>query len=116
MKTIILLLSLIALTACGQKSSNATLEVTQGFAFTSTGFGGGLIVSGQNLSTGQRFSSAITNGTSVNLNLPNGDWQFYAMGFENIGMSGIRKCGASKASLGGGRYKCRHHDHNRRLC
>lgn len=101
LKYLTLLTMLFSLVACQENKTSATLEVAKSFVINSSGFGGGLIISGHNLSTGQRFSRALTAGVSFSTELPNGNWKFYAMGWPNAYMSGTPKCGHTQAELNG---------------
>ncbi|MBY0516612.1 MAG: hypothetical protein K2P81_06885 [Bacteriovoracaceae bacterium] len=100
--TLISLLLLLTLVSCGQKGSNATLSVTKGFTASNSGFDGGLVVFGNNPSTGQKFSYTIASGTSTNINLPNGTWNFYSVGWDGATpMKGNAYCASTSKTLDG---------------
>lgn len=77
----ILTTSLLMLMGCGSKESNVSLKVTSGFALSSAGYTGGLVVSGKN-STGQRFVKTVFGGSSLSVVLPDGSWELSVVGWD----------------------------------
>lgn len=90
----------------GGGTTGASLEVVNAFSLASGGYDGGLIITGENRSTGKKFSVALTGSTTTKLDLPNGDWVFRAVGWEgdadlSLKFSGNPLCGFAEANLNG---------------
>ena len=101
MKTIILIASLLLLSACGGGQQTSTsLEISKSFAVTNPSYGGGLVVSGKNLTTGQNFSVGLIGKTTVNYSLDAGNWIFTAVGWDGGGSVGTEKSFAGKPYCG----------------
>lgn len=106
-QNLILLFSLAGLAGCGAGgTTSATLEVSRAFATTNTTFGGGLIISGKNLSTGKSFSQGLTASKEFRTSLEKGKWKIVAVGWDGGGSSGTEKlfagvpyCGSVEADL-----------------
>ncbi|MBY0516976.1 MAG: hypothetical protein K2P81_08715 [Bacteriovoracaceae bacterium] len=87
MRLLGLLFLIIFATACGGKNSNTNIKVT-----TSALFGGsaalqnisegGLMLWGVN-DKGNRFGQTLEDADTINLDLPNGTWTFYAVAWDN---------------------------------
>jgi hypothetical protein len=106
LQNLLLLLSLIALAGCGAGGSNTSLEVSRAFATTNTSFGGGLIISGKNLTTGRFFSQGLTTSKDFRTTLEKGKWKISAVGWDGGGSPGTEKlfagvpyCGSVEADL-----------------
>ncbi len=104
MKTIalksLLLLTLLLLSACGQKQNSKTLKVSAGFALSSGGFTGGLVVRALG-PAGQKFTATAVTGTSLNIPLGNGNWTFWVSGWDGGSpFVGDQYCGTSSFNLG----------------
>jgi hypothetical protein len=99
-KLLVLAVGLIQLTSCGNKSANVNLEVTSSF-MTPAGFTGGLIAYGESQS-GEKFSASANAGQKISVNLNNGIWSIYVIGWEgsNLKFRGTKSCGASTLNLG----------------
>lgn len=99
---------LITLTSCGGGgTSGAKLEIVNSFAVAGNKFDGGLIITGKN-STGATFSIALGAGGTAELELPNGSWNFWAVGWSGDAAQPVLKfsnatfCAATSANLNGG--------------
>ncbi|MCM2350443.1 MAG: hypothetical protein NDI69_10515 [Bacteriovoracaceae bacterium] len=92
--TIVLLTLLSTLAGCGGAGqSSAKLEVSKAFAMTNPYFGGGLMIHGSS-STGQHFTLALDSNLEKTIQLENGTWSFYAVGWDgNQKFVGNRQCG-----------------------
>lgn len=103
MLNVLILLSLLAVTACSQSGSNANLKVTNTFALgdiaSSPMAAGGLMIWGQG-PDGQAFGRVLNGASEVSVNLPNGEWTFYAMAWSET-LAGTPSCALGKASLTG---------------
>lgn len=66
-------------------------------------FAGGFAIFGSN-DTGDRFSYTVIDDSVIpSMDLPNGNWSFWAIGWDNANkLEGTTKCGASTAVLQGG--------------
>ena len=101
MKQIILIAPLLVLSACGGGQQTSTsLEISKSFAVTNPSYGGGLVVSGKNLTTGQNFSVGLVGKTTVNYSLDAGRWIFTAVGWDGGGSLGTEKSFAGKPFCG----------------
>lgn len=91
---IVLLTFLSTLAGCGGAGqSSAKLEVSKAFAMTNPYFGGGLMIHGSS-STGQHFTIALDTNLEKTIQLENGTWSFYAVGWDgNQKFVGNRQCG-----------------------
>jgi len=92
--------------SCGSKVSEVNLEVSSSFAITNAGFSGGLVVSGKNTLSGQRFVKTVFGGTSLNVTLPDGTWDMSVVGWDGATptagqapFSGTAYCGKKVVSL-----------------
>ncbi len=107
MKVLILLLGLLALTSCTQKSvTQAKLTVSSQAIFggsNSVLTAGGLVVWGQG-PEGQAFGRVLMGSDQVSLPLLNGNWTFFAMSWEKVSsnLDGKTRCALSSAALTGG--------------
>ncbi|MCM2348614.1 MAG: hypothetical protein NDI69_01255 [Bacteriovoracaceae bacterium] len=103
MLNVLILLSLLAVTACSQSGSNANLKITNTFALgdiaSSPMAAGGLMIWGQG-PDGQTFGRILKGSSEVSVNLPNGEWTFYAMAWSQT-LAGTPSCALGKASLTG---------------
>ena len=108
MSPLLILLTLLSLTSCGQSGkTSATLKVSSSFALSNTGFDGGFVLYGK--SGSQSFSKAVpysasSTGNAVDIVLPNGKWTFYATAWKNQvsgPMTGDILCGETSADLVG---------------
>lgn len=106
LQNVFLLLSLTGLAGCGAGGSNTSLEISRAFATTNTTFGGGLIISGKNLTTGRFFSQGLTTSMDFRTTLEKGKWKISAVGWDGGGSSGSEKlfagipyCGSIEADL-----------------
>jgi hypothetical protein len=59
------------------------MKVSIGAVTGSGDFPGGLFVLGKNISTGQAFSQKVPVSDALDLELPNGNWKFLAMGWDS---------------------------------
>lgn len=84
MKTfnLLMLLSLIGLASCAGQKSSTKLEITHGFAMSNPTYAGGLIVSGVNIDTQEKFTQGLVGSTTVSYNLTAGTWNFTAIGWD----------------------------------
>lgn len=105
MKPLITTLSLFILTflvSCSQKTTNARLQLSNSFVFggagTSPYVGGGLMIWGRNL-TGASFGKTVEDSDSINIQLPNGSWTFFAMAWEGEGGSDTNGNGTTDDKL-----------------
>ncbi len=94
----LIFLPIISLVGCGTGGkTNATLEVSRGFVISTSSFGGGLIISGKNLTTGKNFTQGLSGSRELNLVLTKGKWVFSAIGWEgganNVPFTGMPYCG-----------------------
>jgi hypothetical protein len=106
LQNLFVLLSLTGLAGCGAGGSNTSLEVSRAFATTNTSFGGGLIISGKNLTTGRFFSQGLTTSKDFRTTLEKGKWKISAVGWDGGGTPGTEKlfagipyCGSVEADL-----------------
>lgn len=74
------------LSACSQKTSQATLKVKSTFAVSNTTLTGGTLIYGENLTTGRKFSIPLNLTTEKTLALENGKWLFAAVGWDGASM------------------------------
>ncbi len=92
-------------TSCGPGNNSETrLEITHSFAMTTPYFGGGLIISGVNNTSGKTFSKALSATKTVGLKLDPGTWTIAAMGWDggtnsSLNFSGITHCGKTTAKI-----------------
>jgi hypothetical protein len=78
-----ILILLLLTQACGKGgSSSAKLEISRAFAVTNTYFGGGLIITGKNLSKNQSFTVSLDSTTSISMQLEKGTWHFSAVAWD----------------------------------
>jgi hypothetical protein len=106
----LLILSLMTV-GCGQKAENqVNVTISQGLLFGGASLvdysQGGLMLWGSS-DTGQSFAHALRGSDQLNLNLPNGQWSFFAMAWQNA--NGIEldateklRCATTAAGLNGG--------------
>lgn len=100
-RNLLCVLPLFLLTACGSGQQTSTsLEVSRSFAVTNPSYGGGLSISGKNITTGQSFSVSLIGQTSVQYSLDAGDWIFTAVGWDGGGTPGTEKIFAGKPFCG----------------
>jgi len=102
-KILVLVFGLIQLTSCSNKSANVNLEVTSSF-ITPAGFTGGLIAYGEG-QNGEKFSASANAGQKISVNLKNGIWTIYVIGWDNYPYTnqkfrGTKSCGSSTFNLG----------------
>lgn len=98
--SLILLLSM-GLLGCGSDNkTSTTLDITNSFSISSSGFGGGLIVVGEKIENGKRFSMAMSGSTQQMITLEKGTWKFLAVGWDGTaGFTGERHCGFALSNL-----------------
>lgn len=108
-------LFLFLLASCGGGGTNVKLEVSHNFQFAGSAAlqaisGGGLMVWGKNSTTGDSFAQSVEGSDSINLNLSNGAWTFYAMAWDgtkdyngtpmspgtSYPFGGLHRCGVSQ--------------------
>ncbi len=100
------LLATLLLSGCGGGgTTGAKMEVVNGFAVSASGYDGGLIIYGKK-DSGETFSISLTNSTTTTLELTNGAWEFWAVGWEGdtdttLKFSGQPRCGYGKETLNG---------------
>lgn len=103
--TLSIMLLIFLTLACGKGgSSSAQLEVSRAFAVTNTYFGGGLIITGKNISKNQTFTVSLDSSTSINMQLEKGTWQFSAVAWDGGAapekkFSGLTYCGLIEKAL-----------------
>ncbi|MFP5458329.1 MAG: hypothetical protein ACLGG7_06315, partial [Bacteriovoracia bacterium] len=107
MKHLLFLCSLLVLTACsGGGKSSAQLKISGNFIFGGANLAsfvdGGLMVWGQG-PNGQAFGRALIGTDTLNLDLPNGTWTFYAMAWDKTteNFTGTARCAQSVSFLKG---------------
>ncbi len=88
------------LVGCGGSKPTATLEVSRSFVVNSSGFEGGLIITGTNTKTGERFAKSLASGLSLRLELDAGTWKFAAIGWDGDSSSQV----TTKKIFGGKPY------------
>lgn len=107
LQNLFFLLSLVGLAGCGAGGqSNASLQVSRAFAMTNPNFGGGLIITGKNLTTGKSFSKGLTTTMSFRISLDKGAWLISATGWDggsasNVPFGGTPYCGKVQQTLVG---------------
>ena len=80
---IMVLVSFVNL-GCGHKNqSETTFKVTETFSVSSMGYGGGLLISGKNNSTGETFTESLINGLQFSVLLNKGNWVISAVGWKS---------------------------------
>ena len=89
------------LSGCGHKEkSKATFKVRETLSLSSTGFPGGLIISGKNLSTGTTFSQGIKDELQFTVVLEKGAWLISAVGWTSTTIfEGVPQCAKVEANL-----------------
>ncbi|MFP5490869.1 MAG: hypothetical protein ACLGG0_05175 [Bacteriovoracia bacterium] len=102
--SIFLVLLSLLFVSCAQKSSQVSLKLSSSFAFGGASLAsyseGGLMVWGMS-GDGKSFGKVLNDTDSLTLDLPNGDWKFYAMAWDtstSIPMStatGAARCAQS---------------------
>lgn len=102
MKSLFTLICLLALSvSCSQSGSKASLKVRNTLALGGADvYAGGLMIWGQG-PNGQSFGRVLTSTNEVSVNLPNGEWAFYAMAWDGSSFSGTVSCAQAKTSLAG---------------
>lgn len=96
-----LMLSLLSLGGCGAKGKPVSLQVTGGFAIGSEGYTGGLIAYGEGPNNA-RFAVTTASGKDVSVNLVDGQWKIYVMGWSDSSLKfrGTKYCGLTNVKLG----------------
>lgn len=107
MKHLLFFCSLLFLVACsGGGKTNAQLKISGNFIFGGANLAsysdGGLMVWGQG-PNGQAFGRALVGTDTLNLDLPNGTWTFYAMAWDKTteNFTGTARCAQSVSFLKG---------------
>lgn len=101
-KTLILLYLVFFIHGCGQKKSvEAEFVISFGALTDNSALSGGVIIYGHNSTVTQRFSQVITS-SNFNIELDNGDWNFYALSWSGPNkLKGELKCAHSFVKLNG---------------
>ncbi len=106
MKTLTTLLFLLFLLAsCGGKKAQTTFSLNAGALFSGSTPAGGAVIVGK--SGANKFSAGLTAAqvATFSIDLPQGDWQFYAVAWLDDSaegpMSGKARCGISQAQVQG---------------
>lgn len=104
--SLILLLSVFVLSACGgKKTSNAVISINAGALISGSTPAGGVVLLGSN--GVDKFSVGLTSAeaSSYSLELPQGQWNFSAVAWLNDGalgnMTGKTRCGVAQSSVQG---------------
>ena len=79
---IVLSLFYFILVSCGQQGQS-NLKVSIGAVTGSAQFPGGLVIMGQNKTTGQFFSKKVSNSDTFEFEVDNGNWNFVTMGWDS---------------------------------
>jgi hypothetical protein len=80
---LLILFSLLVLSACGGGKSTVKLEVTRSFSTGNSTFDGGLYIVGKNATNGDEFAVSLTTESSTSLNLNYGNWEIKVIGWDN---------------------------------
>ncbi|MFP5492343.1 MAG: hypothetical protein ACLGG0_12635 [Bacteriovoracia bacterium] len=107
MKNLLLLIPLLMFVACSKSTTSTKLKVSSNFIFggaalNGTYTAGGLMVWGQG-PDGHAFGRSMIGVDTINLDLKNGSWTFYAMSWEIVtgNFTGKPRCAKSAISLAG---------------
>jgi hypothetical protein len=94
---LLILFSLLVLSACGGGKSTVKLEVTRSFSSSNSTFDGGLYIVGKNATNGDEFAVSLTTESSTSLNLNYGNWDIKVIGWDNGGklFEGDVLCGST---------------------
>lgn len=96
---------LFLLTACGGKKAQTSFSLNAGALFSGSTPAGGAVIVGK--SGANKFSAGLTAAqvATFSIDLPQGDWQFYAVAWLDDSaegpMSGKARCGISQAQVQG---------------
>lgn len=109
--TAITLFSMLLSFGCAKKAENqVTVTISQGLIFGGAALAdfsqGGLMLWGSS-SSGDSFAHALRGSDQLNLSLPNGQWSFYVMAWQNLTAaeldgSGKIRCALNTTLLNGG--------------
>lgn len=109
--TLITLFFILLSFGCAKKAENqVTVTISQGLIFGGAALAdfsqGGLMLWGSS-STGNNFAHALRGVDQLNLSLPNGQWTFYVMAWQNatnteLDGTGKIRCATTSAGLNGG--------------
>jgi hypothetical protein len=77
------ILSLLFLFGCAEQAPKTNMKISIGAVTGSGNFPGGLFIMGKEISTGNTFSKKVPDSDVLDLELPNGDWKFLAIGWDS---------------------------------
>jgi hypothetical protein len=93
------LTALLSLMSCSAGKQDVSLKVSAGFALSSAGYTGGLVVTGKN-TNGKKFTATAIGGTQLNVLLENGSWTINVAGWDGAAnFAGDVYCGQTTAQL-----------------